>query len=226
MPETYKRNQLEQALWQLFTPNTAMAKPPKVFLARIKRLLDLDRELDPKDEHESRYAFFDDDGPGLGVEVQYSPYSAFALALGLDMLDSGFKQSEVLELCRARRRKLERYFRTALKHPPVPGEHVPAEDRPGCPTYKFGKHVCADCWIFMVTQKVEFKESLPPFVGKKSRRAVILEPGFFRGRQALINEFDNMPSYYRKAFVMELAETAVLVTDYLDKAPVIKRGRP
>ena len=224
MPETYKRNQLERALWQLFALNTSMQNPPKDFLARVKRLLDLDRGLGPKDEHGCPYAFFDGDGPGLGVEVAYSPYGAFALALGLDMLDSGFKQSEVVELCRARRPKLERHFRAALKCAPVPGEHIRAKDRPDCPTYKWRDLDCADCRIFMVMQKIEITESLPQ-IARKGKKAVILEPGFFRGRQALAEELGSMPSYYRKAFVMELAETAVLITLFLAKARPIKRGR-
>jgi hypothetical protein len=137
----FKRNQLEWALWQLFTGTTAAGAPPKVFRNRIKRLLDLDRDLDAEDALGFGYAFFNGEGPGLGTEVEYSTYSAFALAIGLDLLDAGFKQSEVVELCRACKPKLRRYFTMALKTPPVPAEHVLAEERAGCPTYRW-KNLC------------------------------------------------------------------------------------
>ncbi len=225
MTESFRRNQLEWALWQLFAGNTPAENTPKVFRNRIKRLLDIDRDLGPRDDLDFSFAYFDDEGPGLGAEVEYSAYCAFALALGLDLLDAGFKQSEVVELCRACRPKLERQFRAALKNPPAPAEHIPAEDRPGCPTYRWGDIDCADCWIFLVMQKIELIESLPATASRGKKKAVLLEPGFYRGRQALHKELDSMPSYYRKAFVMEIAETADLVRRHLETAPLVKRGR-
>lgn len=221
---SYRRNQLEWALWQLFPETTPTGDPSKVFRNRVKRLLDLDRDLGPRDELGFGYAYFDDEGPGLGAEVNYSPYCAFAVALGLDLMDAGFKQSEVVAICRACRRKLEGYFKTALKKSPVPAEHVPAEDRPGCPTYRLNGIKFADCWIFMVMQKIELTESLPGR-SRGRKKAVLLDPHFFHGRKKLRKELDSMPSLYRKAFVMEIAETAVLVTSHLEQAPLIKRGR-
>lgn len=225
MVEAYKRNQAEWALWQFFASNTPAALPPKIFLTRIKRLLDLDRSMGHQGDRGLVFAYFEDDGPGLGAEVAYSPYGVFALALGLDMLDAGYKQAEVVELCRACRGKLERQFRLAIKNPPVPGEHIGVEDRPGCPTYRWLDIDCADCWIFMVMQKVEMTEVLPQRAPKRRRKAVLMEPGFYRGREALNKELATMPSYYRKAFVMELAETAVQINSHLADAPLVKRGR-
>jgi len=73
-------------------------------------------------------------------------------------------------------------------------------------------------------QKIELTESLPGR-SRGQKKAVLLEPGFYRGRKKLRKELDSMPSLYRKAFVMEIAETAVLVTSHLEQAPLIKRGR-
>ena len=50
MTESFRRNQLEWALWQLFAGNTPAEDPPKVFRNRIKRLLDIDRDLGPRDD--------------------------------------------------------------------------------------------------------------------------------------------------------------------------------
>jgi len=224
MPLTYRRNQLEWALWQLFALNTPAADSPLVFRNRIKRLLDLDRDLGPKDELGFGYAYFDDEGPGLGAEVEYSLYCAFAVALGLDLLDAGFKQSEVVAICRACRTELESYFKLALKKPPVPAEDVLAKDRRGCPTYQRNGVDYADCWIFMVMQKIGLTESLPGDA-EAQKEDQLLVPQFFRGRAKLHKELDSMPSHYRKAFVIEIAEIAVLVTSHLEQAPLIKRGR-
>ncbi len=225
MTLAFKRNQVEWALWQLFVDSRPDAgAPPKVFLNRIKRLLDLDRGLGPKDELGFGFAFFDHDGPGLGAEVAYSDYGAFALAVGLDLMDLGFKQAEVVALCRACRKKLQREFRHALARPPAPPSFVLADDRPEGPTYEKNGSLFADCWIFMIMQKIDITEALPE-PPKSKGKATLMAPRFARGRTALNERLGEMPHYYRKAFIIELAETAVLVTRWLDQAPLIKRGR-
>jgi hypothetical protein len=224
--EAYRRNQQYWALWQFFAANTPTAKPPpKIFRTRIKRLLEVDRAITVDQQAGGRFAFFNSEGPGLGADVDYSAYGVFALALGLDMLDAGFKQSETVELLRACRPDLQRHYSVALKNPPVPAEHVPAEDRPGCPTYDHNGISCADCRIFMVMQKVETIEALPLPKKAGRRKAVIMRPAFYRGLSALSEELHTMPNYYRKVFILEFAETAVLLTHYLGRAPRIKRGR-
>ena len=59
MPLSFRRNQLERAVWQVFAANAPASEVPKVFRSRIKRLLDLDRDLGPRDEFGFGYAYFE-----------------------------------------------------------------------------------------------------------------------------------------------------------------------
>ena len=57
LEQTFKRGQVEWALWQLFAANSpSPARPPQAFLTRIKRLWELDRRMGPE---APGYAFFD-----------------------------------------------------------------------------------------------------------------------------------------------------------------------
>ena len=61
--DSYKRGQVEWALWRFFLQGRqAGASPPKVFLTRIKRLLELDRGEDlgaTTETPHARFAFAD-----------------------------------------------------------------------------------------------------------------------------------------------------------------------
>ena len=91
----------------------------RVFRTRIKRLLDIDRDLDLTGAEvppETDYAFAAP--PSVeGAEAGYRAVDAFCLAIALDLLDSGFKQSEIVFLMRYLRPELERRF-PALIGPP------------------------------------------------------------------------------------------------------------
>ncbi len=181
--KSYRRGEVEWALWQLFASNRpaggrsvvgrsvvgrsggrSEGGPPAKFLTRIKWLLDLDREkafAELEAVTGERYAFYDDAPQGHGVEVGYRPYAVFALAVALDLLDAGFKQAEVVYLLRGARGKLARVYRQIWKCPPVPAEQVPAEDHPGCPSFEAQGLRLGDCRVFMLVQKVEMTEVLP-----------------------------------------------------------------
>jgi len=64
--------------------------PPPIFRTRIKRLLDLDRELDAgglEVPSPSTFAFIAPAEGGSGIEARYAPFDAFCLAIALDLLD-------------------------------------------------------------------------------------------------------------------------------------------
>lgn len=226
MSDTFKRGQVEWALWRFFSSRRMDA--PKVFRTRVKRLLELDRERDLSEQSEvphAESAFFDDLPEGQGVDTRYTPFNTFCLALGLDLLDAGFKQSEVLFLLRHIRGDLEREFAWIMKCPPSPRQKTPAEERPRCPSFEERGRRWADCRVFAVIEKVELTEIYSGEEDSNGSRPIIMQPVFCHGIEALQKELARMNFDYRKALVMEIAEMATMVADHLSKAPVVKRGR-
>ena len=236
MVETvYKRGQVEWALWRYMTyllPGGSPALLPE-FRTRIKRLLELDAQRDSskvsKVPH-ARYAFFEGRPGGKGTDVSYTHFNAVCLAWGLELLDVGFKQWEIVFLLRHLREPLHHTFQYILQNPPEPRQKITPNERPDCPVYhdeKGGDY--PDCRVYMVLQKVEFPYMNPRL--KKRKRAelpVFPTPVFCRGYLAVAEELHRMnrKDYtYHKAFVMELAHAVVLVQNYLQEAPEFTRGR-
>ena len=78
----------------------------------------------------------------------------------------------------------------------------------------------------MVINKVELTEVFPKFDRQRRRdEPLILEPIFCAGIGDLQKELHRMNFAYRKALVLELANTAAMVTELLPQAPSIRRGR-
>lgn len=106
----YKRNQIEEAISRLFGEKSA--KPSPGLQTRVKRLLDLDRSLplntDSSGSGISEYAFYSSEPPGKGIEVFFSIYEAFALMIGLQMLNHSWPQKFVVDTLRRLRRDLQR----------------------------------------------------------------------------------------------------------------------
>ncbi len=113
----YKRNQFEEAISRLFGEKSA--KPSSELQTRIKRLLDLDRSL-PRNSRSKRpelanYAFYSSEAPGKGVEVFFSEYEAFAIMIGLQMLNHNWPQKFAVETLRRFRRELEGQHKKILR---------------------------------------------------------------------------------------------------------------
>jgi hypothetical protein len=118
---TYKRNQVEDAFGGL--SGDGLGRPSTELLTRTKRLLDTDRALGLRsrsDEPElQRYAFFSSASPGKGAEVEFSNYEAFALLIGLQMLNHKWPQKYVVETLRRLRPTLQKQHRKILNQDPV-----------------------------------------------------------------------------------------------------------
>ena len=229
--DTYRRGQAEYALWQYMTFNhQASMTPPPIFLTRIKRLLDLDRaqgKMVPSRRSLKMFAFVDG-LPGVrGTDVGFTAFHVVCLAIGLDLLDIGFKQSEIVFLLQHLRPVLKTHFTCIQKSPPVPRQVLTACDRPGCPTYTERGIECADCRVFMIIHKVEVTEVFPaPIRGKTpGEESFMFHPTFCYGIEALHKVLHQMPYPYRKAVVVEIADTVALITEFLQKAPLVKRGQ-
>src|SRR5438309_8314445 len=103
--ETFKRGQVEWAIWRFFTlMRLASDDPPQVFLTRIKRLLETDRQdkVPAGNDYQppARYAFSSAESEGQGIDAVFTSFDAFCLALALDLADFGFKPSEIVFLLR------------------------------------------------------------------------------------------------------------------------------
>jgi hypothetical protein len=132
----FKRNQIEEAISRLSGEKSA--NPSSELQTRIKRLLDLDRSL-PRDSKSKRpelanFAFYSSESPGKGTEVLFSNYEAFAILIGLQMLNHNWPQKFAVEMLRRLRRELEEQHKEILRLDPAElfdEERIRRDARPG-----------------------------------------------------------------------------------------------
>ena len=228
---TYGRGQVEWALWRAFTRRGGSSGPtPPAFRTRIKRLLEIDKDRDFsnwKVPPTAEFAFVCSPEK-RGGEVAFAPVDAFCLAVALDLLDAGFKQSEVVFLMRYLRIDLEGWIARMLEGPDLSARRLPSvANYPNLPTMKHKGKTYADGRIFVVIKKFEITEALasPKLVNQVD--PLFLEPVFCRGSEDLGRTLsETMPDHRRVVTVVELAATAQAICAFLEQAPEIRRGRP
>ncbi len=229
--ETYGRGQVEWALWCSFArARFGAGDVPQIFRTRIKRLLEIDRDLDLGDAEvppEADYAF----APPPSVEsgdVAYRAVDAFCLAIALDLLDAGFKQAEIVFLMRYLRPRLQKRFPKLLAPPSlISRQRYRAQDYPDLPSYEDRGGSYADRRLFVILQKIKLTEISPASSHRRHAGPFILDPVFCAGVTALGAKLhDTMPNRRRAVTVLEVAATAQAVQEFLAAAPVIRRGRP
>src|SRR5688572_20609807 len=97
-------NQVQAALWAYIVSaehwgagvEDELGKVPKVFCSRIRKLLNVDRATSPR----GPWAFYERKGTSTGGQELYSDFQVFCLGLGLDLLNQGLTQAEVVFLLR------------------------------------------------------------------------------------------------------------------------------
>jgi hypothetical protein len=227
---TYKRSQVEWALWRALSGQKAIPdEPVPTFLTRVKRVLEGDRRGEPIegiDAPAAPFAFASAEPDGQGVDAAFTRFDAFCLALALDLVDAGYKPSEVIVLIRLVRDELEARFEAIIKDPPAGGRQRQSA-RPGRPFYVEKGNRWDDARVFMVVRKVELKElylSLNP----KRDAPLFIEPVFCRGIDKLNDALQGMghATRFRQALVLELAYLAADLTRLLEAAPITRRGPP
>ena len=118
--QMYKRNQIEDAISR--TVGEQSARPTSELKTRLKRLLEMDRSLGrntrSSDPEKSSYAFYSDDSPGKGMEVQFLGYEAFALLTGLRLMQHGWPQSFAVSVMRQVRPELQTQHARIIKEDP------------------------------------------------------------------------------------------------------------
>jgi hypothetical protein len=104
----YKRNQVIEAIKTALVSDNRRSHHIDT---RLKRLLHADRLLGrnprAKSPELSTYAFFSGELSGSGNENLYSPFEAFAIFLGIRLLENGFPQRVVVRILRSVRSELE-----------------------------------------------------------------------------------------------------------------------
>ncbi len=229
--ETYGRGQVEWALWCSFArASFDTGDVPQIFRTRIKRLLEIDRDLDLSEAEvppKADYAFAPPPSAESG-EVAYRAVDAFCLAIALDLLDAGFKQAEIVFLMRYLRPELQERFPNLLTPPSlISRQRYRARDYPDLPSYKEGGDSFADRRLFVILQKVELTEISPASSRRRHSGPIFLEPVCCKGVTVLGEKLhDTMPNRRRTVTVLEVAATAQAVQKFLTAAPVIRRGRP
>lgn len=132
----FKRNQVEEAITKVFEP--ASARPRSETRTRIKRLLETDRGLGrnkrSSDPERANFAFYSHEAPGRGMENWFSGYEAFALLVGLRLMQWGLPQGLVVSLLRRVRGELEESHAQILSQDPAvlfDAERIRQRARPG-----------------------------------------------------------------------------------------------
>jgi hypothetical protein len=149
--ETYKRNQVEEAISRFFGEKSA--KPSSGLQTRIKRLMDLDRSLPRNTGSNSpevaNYAFYSSDSPGKGIEVSFSNYEAFALMIGLQMLNHNWPQKFAVDTLRRFRHQLEAQHKRILSLGPeqlFDEKQIRLAARPGSPAVNTASPIFLLIW--------------------------------------------------------------------------------
>jgi hypothetical protein len=213
MPK-YKRNQVEQAIFQMF--NRQAAEPGTELRTRLKRLLETDRALgcragsdDPEMAH---FAFFSSDAPGSGVEVWFSAYEAFALLTAWRLLEHGWPQATAVSVLRQVRPQLEREHTRILKLDPkqiFDQDKIREKARPG----SLGVGTTDPVFLVIASMQGHPRESV------STRRLIEI----CRGEDEL------MPMLRREvglsATTVELVAAAHVLLNRLGKTLPSKRGR-
>lgn len=130
----FKRNQVEEAISRAIGERSA--EPSSTLKTRLKRLLDVDRNL--ATESAPRFAFYAKTPGGKGAEIWFSFADACALFIGVRMLEHGWPQNFVVSSLRLIRSDLGRRHEAILRRPPQrPAPPQAGEMEFGGPTSDF-----------------------------------------------------------------------------------------
>lgn len=172
--------------------------------SRTKKLLDLDRTLSAEATRGTARAFTDHAGLKQGVDAAYTHFNAFCLALGLELLEGGFKQSEVVIWIRLTRSTLE------TEYPRILRRHLAGTAPEEKPLPLPNKNDRCYMMVENILSEDSFPELKPaPSARKTGAKPVAILPKFFYGTQELAAAFDRTPSHLRRWLIIECRSLAV-----------------
>jgi hypothetical protein len=188
-----------------------------------KRLLDIDRKkgIDAAQAWPEfrRFAFLEGGLPGKGFAISYTPYDAFALLLGLHLLDSNIPQMAVIRLLRLIRPELAREHERILNLSPK----RLAQSKHGLESRIKEGLLVED------PRKIVFLV-LPTGAGAdllyRRKQAAIKLANIARTRAELVDVVAHLTRVSPPVLVFELINPAHMLAWWLERAPLIRRGRP
>jgi hypothetical protein len=231
--ETFKRGQVVWAVWRAFS-HLGQDQVPAAFKTRVRKMSELGVPLSQKEK------------PGQpGIDIEYTAYNAFELAVALTCQDTGLKQSEVAFFVRHSRSSLRTCYQRIMASPPSPSMLILGTDRPNSPRRIVvqdgdpkglgdqSRAKIADTSCFMSFRYVEIREAWSKLKfkssdwGGKGEQPFFFVPKFHYGLAALAKEMDWIATAYQDniRIVIELSNLAVIVTEALKQAPETRRGR-
>ena len=119
--QSFKRNQIEEAIARIFAPNSAEASSQSCVRASsgcLSLTVPLAASVRSKDAEEANFAFFSEEAPGTGADISFSEYDAFALLNGLRIMGHGWPQGFAVAIMRRVRPALEREHARILGQDP------------------------------------------------------------------------------------------------------------
>jgi hypothetical protein len=209
------RNQIEEGLWKYLSSvsnwgnQNGIPEVPQVFKSRVKKLLNLDRN---NGNEKGVWVFYDSIGGGTGTQELYSDFHVFNMAIALNMLSTGFKQSEIIFFLQHIQDALKENYGIIRS-----GDSI----APICGTNRN----CIENAIpvFMLINRVEMQEMWP---GSDTNGPIIMAPYFVKGTKDLQKEISTKPNLYTAFIIIEIADAALSLPDILESIPAAKRGRP
>jgi hypothetical protein len=147
--EFYRRREFEVAVWLAINQHNNSV-PPKVFLNRIKRLLDLD-------DDKANPVFPDEPPEGKGKSAWYGEFGTFLMVIGLRLIDAGLTQGDVIFVLRNLKRKFRVAYDNILNNPPAPRQNILWRDQQQSPKMPDAETI-ADTSVFFLVRKAELKE--------------------------------------------------------------------
>ncbi|MFN3890733.1 MAG: hypothetical protein ACK4MV_10080 [Beijerinckiaceae bacterium] len=226
MDDYYKRSQVEHCLWNVLRAASAPFDVPRTFRFRIKKLLDIDRQLfsDPEKlgRNRPRLAFNDALAGGNGIDVPFSEFHVFMMGLALEMWNAGFKQTELVLLLQRIRRELERKFKEICEENGHVGAQFPTHSSRPLVKDETGPNLKEDASArhYMIIDRIELPEVLPRDRASRS----YFEPVFVRGAKEFAKELGNRQHGQRSAFFIELAALVAEIRTILPHSVARRRG--
>jgi hypothetical protein len=208
----YKRNQVEEAV-----PATLrqMSGPGPDVHSQIKRLLDADRALAPKEAGRSPgYAFFSGTPPGRGFEVWFSAYESFAVLTGVRLLHHGWPQGTAVRIMRQARPALEKeHARILAQDINLPLASPDTKAEPGAPTV-YTQTADAVCLALITADR-----------RKSDEKGASYHSRICRGEREVMQFWRERAPAGMSMTVLELSASVHLLSDQLQSTEPRARGR-
>ena len=198
------------------------------FVASIRRLLDEDlaRARADRSPQSPGIAFYDVLPSGAGHEVKYSPFRVFNLAIAHELDRFGCKQGEVIKFIIGIQTELQEAFKRANeKHQTKKRTRFLEFDADEVEISSKTRRNRLK--IYLVFRRVEATtKAVEASGGTVEEGEILVDAGILYGAAQLETYLsDELRDGLFGAFVLELSELAVRITELSQVAPARKRGR-